>query len=412
MFEIEKYKNMFIEKWYSLDKMFQYEGQTYSLIEKFIRQRYTNKFINEVNKILSQCPKNEESRGRWRDDLWSVISEFAEKFGYSREEIDSEFSKSLPKVTYVFLEEVNKFNPNLGTEEIFQALRNVWIMNILQYVMGIKVKYSPSIFAYSMLYPYTDNVLDSDISKLEKKEINEKFRRRLNGEIIRPKNKYEQELYSLIEKIEVEYIRKKYNNLYSSLIAIHDAQQKSLKQQRKNKSLNKEEIVSISVEKGGCSVLADAYLVKGELEDIYAQFSFGYGVMLQFCDDLQDIDVDVNKGHMTIFTDEIKKGNIDNTTCRLINFSLDILNYYDEFLHSNYNTMREFLIRNVMFLIMEAVSQNQKYFSKEFLKNIRPFYPYTINYTKRLYKKIKRNYDNFKSESGYSFQQIIKYSTE
>ena len=45
-------------------------------------------------------------------------------------------------------------------QEIGQAMRNVWIMNISQVLLNVEVKFTNAIFAYSMLYPYTDNILD------------------------------------------------------------------------------------------------------------------------------------------------------------------------------------------------------------------------------------------------------------
>ena len=59
--------------------------------------------------------------------------------------------------------------------DIFQAIRNVWIMNSIQILYNMEVKLTPSIFAYSMLYPYSDNYLDdANISVGEKVEFNKK----------------------------------------------------------------------------------------------------------------------------------------------------------------------------------------------------------------------------------------------
>ena len=63
-------------------------------------------------------------------------------------------------VTATFLDEALAFNPSFELGDLYQALRNVWIMNSQQLFRGSPIVYSPSIFAYSMLYPYTDNALD------------------------------------------------------------------------------------------------------------------------------------------------------------------------------------------------------------------------------------------------------------
>ena len=40
-------------------------------------------------------------------------------------------------------------------------MRNVWIGNNLQMLLGVPVCLTQGLFAYSMLYPVTDNVLDA-----------------------------------------------------------------------------------------------------------------------------------------------------------------------------------------------------------------------------------------------------------
>jgi hypothetical protein len=58
------------------------------------------------------------------------------------------------------------------------------------------------------------------------------------------------------------------------------------------------DILAMSIEKGGSSVLADAYLINGTLTEKEATFFFGYGVLLQICDDLQDGKKDLQEQHM------------------------------------------------------------------------------------------------------------------
>lgn len=51
-------------------------------------------------------------------------------------------------------------------------------------------------------------------------------------------------------------------------------------------------VLALSVAKGGASLLADGYLVRGELGPGEAELCFGYGVFLQLLDDLQDVAAD------------------------------------------------------------------------------------------------------------------------
>ena len=62
------------------------------------------------------------------------------------------------------------------------------------------------------------------------------------------------------------------------MIAINEAQTKSLLQHTKTIPPN-ELIMEISMEKGGTSVLADGYLVEGDMTEEDALFAFGLGVV-------------------------------------------------------------------------------------------------------------------------------------
>lgn len=48
--------------------------------------------------------------------------------------------------------------------------------NCIQVLLGIGISVTPSVFAYSMLYPYTDNFLDAGkVSERQKRETNDRL---------------------------------------------------------------------------------------------------------------------------------------------------------------------------------------------------------------------------------------------
>jgi len=101
-----------------------------------------------------------------------MIKTFGRDSGFTENEINVDFSKLLPIITHQFIRKVREFDNDIKLDKMVQALRNVWIMNILQVLFNIKVEYTPSVFAYSMLYPYTDNYLDNtEISFQDKQSI-------------------------------------------------------------------------------------------------------------------------------------------------------------------------------------------------------------------------------------------------
>jgi hypothetical protein len=408
---VEKLKNKYMKLWWTTDKSFPSFDNEINFKDKIINERNMNKFLNDLFLQLKECPKNQ--REEWRATLWSTIKTFGHNSGFTDDEINGDFSKSLPKITHKFICDVKTFDNNITLDKMVQALRNVWIMNILQVLFSIKVEYSPSIFAYSMLYPYTDNYLDNPLISFEdKKSINKRFKLRLEGEKIEGSNPHEEALFNLVSIIESQYPRDSYTDLYESLLCIHAAQCNSLTQHKVVSSPYEIDILGISTEKGGTSVLADAYLVHGKLSRVQSDFVFAYGTLLQFCDDLQDAKEDLNSGHMTIFSQTSAKWPMDNITNALFDFSNKIIDLDEGFTTEESYKMKEFLKKNLVSLIFEAISQNYNLYSKEYIKNIEKYYPFRMSYTRRIYKKIKNNYSSFQSIHGYSIDDVILIATD
>lgn len=195
-----------------------------------------------------------------------------------------------------------KKDSNLTLEEVFQAIRNVWIMNSLQLIWNLPVEITPSVYAYSMLYPYTDNFLDDpEVSHSDKNQFNQKLSDLIQGIPQTSKNFHQQRVFKLISDVENQYPRSHFPMVYEGLGLIQDAQILSLRQNQSG-SLAKEELIKLSFYKGGASVLGDACLVKGFLTPQEITFAFHYGTFLQLVDDLQDIKEDRREGHQTVFT--------------------------------------------------------------------------------------------------------------
>ena len=95
--------------------------------------------------------------------------------------IDDEMELKFSAVTDEFVRRAYDFDPNIGDEEVYQASRNVLIMNSIQMYLGKEICLTPSVFAYSMLYPYTDNYLDALDVDIQMKEANDRLLLRLNG---------------------------------------------------------------------------------------------------------------------------------------------------------------------------------------------------------------------------------------
>ena len=199
-----------------------------------------------------------------------------------------------------FVNDAKAFDETLKDEDIFQALRNIWIIWMLELMFEMPLVYHEAMFAYSMLYPYSDNLLDdTKCSKETKKQFNHWFSKRLHGNHEPSKDPLRQKIDRLVEMIENRFPREKFVNVYEGLYMIQDAQIASVRQ---NEELPLSEIYDISVEKGGTSVIADGYLINGEMSKEQFQFCVDFGFALQIVDDIQDQIEDGKNAHHTLAT--------------------------------------------------------------------------------------------------------------
>ncbi len=292
------------------------------------RIRYSPPAQNEKeNRFKGYLDKFKKKQEEWKKDrkppetarFFSAFRNFmSEIYDYSDEALSIILHPDMIQVSRSFFEEARLFDPLLKKEEIYQALRNVWIMNGLQMLLGKKVENTPSIMAYSLLYPYSDNILDDpELTHQDKIAFSERFERRLSGNGTMAGNYRETKISELVGKIESQYPREQFPEVHGSLMAIHRAQTRSLKLTCKEMELSEEEILFIGFDKGGCSVLADGFLVAGQLPEEVKQFFFGFGVWLQMADDIQDISEDIQSETRTLFTnngDQQKRVHLTNKT--------------------------------------------------------------------------------------------------
>lgn len=233
-----------------------------------------NSFADDIIRLVrSFSDRNQEDSVRWGSELKRLVYDCGTNIlGLEDSGVRMLLEDGFCDVTSDFISKAREFDPGFKLEDIFQSLRNAWIMNCIQKMMGMKIEMTPSVFAYSMLYPYTDNYLDAtSISEKEKKQVNFNFKKRLAGEYSRASSTLEEGLFRLVRMIEGQFPRSSFPMVYGSLLGIQSAQERSLLQASCNgKSFS--DILDISVEKGGCSVLADGCLVKGFLSEQEASF--------------------------------------------------------------------------------------------------------------------------------------------
>jgi len=270
--------------------------------------------------------------------------------------------------TEAFIKRVHLEAPDMVFEDIVQALRNLWVLISLQLYMDCPLQLTNPIYGYSMLYPLTDNYLDNpSISIEDKRAFNQRFYQKIAHGKIKPCNTHEAQIFHMIDLIHETYPREAYPEVTNSLLAILDAQNKSLNQQDLS-NLYEVDLLAQTFYKGGTSVLADAYLINGQLTENQAQFAYGYGVILQLADDLQDLENDLHDHHSTMMTTQGTYKTLDDLTKKYLAFIDDFFNDLYVSNSKKQAALKQLLMVSVELLLFSATNQQTDHYSKHYIK--------------------------------------------
>lgn len=285
------------------------------------------------------------------------------------------------------------FDPALTMVEIVQACRNAWTACGLQPLFGEQMRLTSSILGYSLLYPYSDNFLDrEDVSAREKLRFSERFRERLLGEELAACNDREAAIWELVAMIEDEYPREEYPQVFDCLLAIHRAQEDSIAQLGGCGDLEDRDLLRTSVAKGGSSVLADACLARGWLNEEEERFAFEWGVLLQLGDDLQDLRDDIARGSATLFSRAALSGRkLDNVALQLFAFGERVAASMDR-LPNGSASLKHLLRISWRNLILRAIAETDEFFSDEFLAEAQTFSPFQFDFLRARQRRLSRRH--------------------
>jgi len=328
---------------------------------------------------------------------------FKNVLDYNDEQLEVILSADMIGATLDFVDKARQFDPLISPDDVFQACRNAWIMNGIQYLLGTKISLTPSIFAYSMLYPYSDNLIDDpEISTGEKTEFSLRFESRLNGNRFKSINRTEEKIHELVEMIEGEWDRKKFPEVYKSLLDIHQAQTNSI-QLLSAKNFSAEDIFRICAEKGGRSVVADGCLLTGKPDAGQEQFLYDYGAWLQLLDDMQDASDDLSKGLITYFSGATEnKKRFEEIACRTFHLGFKIMNEVDWLNNSGSQTFKSLMKKSTELFVIESVATNYPFFDRHFIRKMETYSPFHFSFLRKKSNTLEscqklffRNIENF-----------------
>jgi hypothetical protein len=351
------------------------DGTQYTRKQQQEREKAYDQALRAVERAARRAPRTKADRIKAQDRIVAAFARFsATALGLEEETVHLLTDDFLPVGTQL-ARWARQFDPNLGMADIIQACRNAWTACGLQPLLGVRMAMTPSVLGYSLLYPYSDNFLDrEDISAEEKLLFSKRFRSRLRGDGVPAQDDREAALWTLVKLIEEQYPRAAYPQVFDCLLAIHQAQEESLAQQRTCN--HPDGLLRVSCAKGGTSVLADACLAHGWLTGEESRFSFEWGVLLQLGDDLQDVGEDLRRGSLTLFSRAALLGRpLDSLVIQLLNFSEKVGTRMDG-LPNGTPMFKNLLRMSWRSLIIGTVANSHESFSPAFVEQAERLSPF------------------------------------
>jgi len=394
------------QKFQNTNTSFSTDGfQSYSIAEQ--KKNFTNidNFMRWSKKQMLIQPKDAYKHEQWKSKInQNGRLTFGNLINLTDKEMDVMVSTGILSMGGNFLAQVRNVKPGFSSSESFQAGRNVGAVGLLQIASGKnQASLNDAIFGYSMLYPLTDNYLDrTDISKLNKQDFAKRFRRRLSGEPSNALSPIENSMFEMVSYVEKTYPRDQYPEVFHSMVGIHDMQIESLSQQS---SIIKVDYLRSSIQKGGASVLADAFMGLGKPTKEVCEFAFNIGFALQLFDDLQDVNSDIKNKHQTLFTQAAANdGNLDMMTSKLLNYWMSLIEESKSlpgFQNENGRLFSNILKKGGSFIILEAVAQSPTLFSSDFAKKVEPIMPIAFKNASsiNIEKKFVAEYSQFPEQT-------------
>ncbi|NOY96482.1 MAG: hypothetical protein GXO81_08915 [Chlorobi bacterium] len=390
---IEKHIDYFSGLWRECSSSYPLLETKYTPQEQKVNESHFEKVARALKLKNDKNPGSENNSSSHVSSTTTLFRElFTSVFGFENEQLDLILSPQFKLATKKFIKMGRNLDPDLDLTDIFQACRNAWIMNGIQLMFGLPVEITPSIFAYSMLYPYSDNYLDDpEIPQAVKIEFSRHFRQRLMGEEVQPENTYEKHIFGLVGMIEMQFARSGFPKVYNSLLAIHSAQTKSLSLVKSTVSMSEADVLKLCIEKGGASVLADGYLVAGDLTEAQERFFFGYGAYLQFIDDIQDIKEDSCVGQLTIFSQASEKYSLDALTNKTFHFGEKVLALLNDLEGENLPAFKKLIKKSIDSMLIETILLNEDFYTRTYIEELESYSPLSISYLKKRRGKLSPN---------------------
>jgi hypothetical protein len=345
-------------------------------------ERQLSRFLAALQAELRGIPRTRAERQIAHQRITAALAAFGrDGLGLDDDQLRLMLHGGLSSIGTEMARQGRRFDPDVSLTGILQASRNAWTACGLQMLFGRRMRLTPSIFAYSMLYPYSDNYLDDPaIGRAEKGGFNSRFAQRLAGVDVLPSNTRESAIWRLVELIEGEFRRLEYPRVFASLGMIQRAQEQSLRLMPNGAPPDGIDVLRLSFAKGGASVLADAFLAAGTLDPAQARFAFHWGVLLQLADDLQDVEEDQSSGVRTVFTQAAGRTTLDECTSRTLCFAQWVMRLLDGLPAPECGALADLIRRSSLSLIVRSAGEAAPLYSPDYLAAMEGQSPFRFSF--------------------------------
>ncbi|MBQ8592450.1 MAG: hypothetical protein IJ485_06880 [Lachnospiraceae bacterium] len=367
---------------------------------KNTNEQWITSASDTIQKQLHTCPKL-FGKERWRNESEHLLTTLLTKaplLGLSKA-MSQELQQEFLQETKRFLKRSRDFDKELSIEDLGQAIRNYIVYGVFCILSDMPQHCHSAIWGYSMLYPYTDNYIDShSISSADKNKFNQFIYAKLKGKRISPVTKAQTQTGALLDAVENFYPRSCNSDIYDGLLMMLEAQEYSLKQAKE--SLSEEDILAISIYKGGVSVLLDRFYVEKEMTEEEIRFYLAYGFFLQLADDLQDISSDELEGSRTILNLQSDSAYKERMVNKILHFLHTILTTWlpESKKAADGYDFTSFLLNKCYLLILSAVWRSKEHFTDDYLTKVEAALPISFAYiettTKSFNSKPQGNSDS------------------
>lgn len=337
-------------------------------------------FSKRIQKKLRQRPPKSRDDKQLEFELEQDFTDFLgeEKIICLSEWMNPELIDAVKQETKSFIYKVRGFDETLNQAQIWQTLRNYFIYALIVEMQGEEQNTKDPILAYSLLYPYTDNYIDDkQISPQEKERFNRVIALKLKNEAVTPENSLEEKTCFLLDMILNYYEGKQQSKIAETLLQLLEAQKQSICQQQAK--IREEEILEISIRKGGTSVLADYLFSTSDWLEDEEQFYLKFGFILQLVDDLQDIREDRECGSHTLMTKAEEQKKLEQYVNQLLWFSWNMIRGFQP----ENPTIKGFVLKNCVLITLLAAAMNQQFFTTKYLKALEPYLPFSLEFLKK-----------------------------